>query len=742
MKSSVKLNKQQLKAVRHNEEPLLILAGAGSGKTMVITHRVAHLIKKEGIPPENILAVTFTNKAAGEMKERIEKLLGKRGVNIWINTFHSVCVRILRKDIDKLGYSNDFVIYDAADHLSLIKNCANELKVSDDLYTYLFISRKISNLKNNLITPDKFKEDEARDFNFLKKAAEVYSLYQKKLKENNALDFDDLIMKTVNLFEEQPDILRHYQERFRYIMVDEYQDTNHAQYKLINLLTKVHRNLCVVGDDDQSIYQWRGANLDNILNFEKDYPDTTVIKLEENYRSTQNILDAAGAVVCKNIRRKEKKLWTKRDGGKKIVYSRTLDERDEAKVVCQTIESLRSENNYTYKDIAVLYRTNAQSRVIEDAFVMRNIPHRIVGGLRFYERKEIKDLLAYLRVLVNQNDSMSLKRIINVPHRGIGKSTIDKIDQYILSESKDMSLFDGIKRIIKTDILSENIKRKLKMFTSMFEKLRGGIKTKTVSQIIRDVLEFTGYLEKLNEEKTSESEERVENVKELVTATEGLEVETGEKGVECFLDQTALISDADTLKDDVGAVAIMTLHTSKGLEFSSVFIIGMENNIFPHAKSMEDISEMEEERRLCYVGMTRAKNMLFLSNSEKRQIYGMKQHNPPSIFLYDIPDDLLERNFSKGLRPIYTPSQYRKKGRFQYSHFRYGSSFYKGSMRDINADKGDSKFIRGGKVVHPQFGLGIIMAKNGKGDELKLTIDFKEVGQKKLVAKYVSLKVV
>ncbi|MFV1950965.1 MAG: ATP-dependent helicase, partial [Nitrospinota bacterium] len=518
------------------------------------------------------------------------------------------------------------------------------------------------------------------------------------------------------------------------------QDTNHAQYKLINLLTEIHHNLCVVGDDDQSIYQWRGANLDNILHFEKDYTDTMVIKLEENYRSTQNILNAAGAVVSKNLRRKEKKLWTKRDAGKKIVCYRTLDERDEAEFICRTIEKLRSKNNYNYKDIAVFYRTNAQSRVIEDAFIMKNIPHRIVGGLRFYERKEIKDILAYLRMLVNQNDSMSLKRIINVPHRGIGGSTIEKIEHFALSE--DISFFEGIKRIVKTDILSENIKKKLKMFSSMIKKLREAIKTKTVSQVIRDVLELTRYLEKLNDKKTAESEERAENVKELITAAEGFEIETEKKGIERFLDQTALISDADTL-DETGAVAMMTLHTSKGLEFSSVFIMGMENKIFPHAKSMEDISEMEEERRLCYVGMTRAKDRLFLSNAERRQIYGMKQHNSPSVFLDDISDDLLERRFSKGLRHIYTPSQYRKKGKFQYSHFRYGSSFYnRESMKDINADKGESKFIRGGKVVHPQFGLGIIMAKDGKGDELKLTVDFKEVGQKKLVAKYVSLKVV
>ncbi|MBI5183893.1 MAG: UvrD-helicase domain-containing protein [Nitrospinae bacterium] len=741
MNLSINLNKEQLKAVRHKDGPMLILAGAGSGKTMVITHRIFHLIKKEDIPPNNILAVTFTNKSADEMKERIEKLLGKSGLNVWISTFHSLCAKILRKDINNLGYSNDFIIYDAGDHLSLVKSCASELNICDDLYTYLFIARKISNLKNNLITPDKFKE-EAQDFNFLKKTAEVYSLYQKRLKENNALDFDDLIVKTIQLFEEHIDILQNYQKRFRYIMVDEYQDTNHAQYKLINLLTKAHCNLCVVGDDDQSIYQWRGANLDNIFNFEKDYPDTIVIKLEENYRSTQNILDAAGAVVSKNSKRKEKRLWTKREAGEKIVYARTLDEKHEVEFVYQTIEILRTQENHKYKDIAVFYRTNAQSRVIEDTFITKNIPHRIIGGLRFYERKEIKDILAYIRVLINLNDSMSLKRIINVPHRGIGNSTIEKIEQF--EPSKEISLFERIRNIIKTDILSENIRRKLKMFTVMIEKLREGIETKTVSQIIRDVLGLTGYLEKLNEEKTTESEERAENVQELITAAEGFDVETetGEKVIHTFLDRIALISDADTMNDEAGAVTIMTLHTSKGLEFPSVFIVGMENNIFPHAKSMDDVSEMEEERRLCYVGMTRAKDRLFLSNAEKRHIYGMKQQNPPSMFLYDIPTDLLERRFSKGLRPMYTtlPSQYRRKGRLHYSHFMYGSSFYnRGSIK--GGDKGESKFIRGGKVVHPQFGLGIIMAKDGKGDELKLTIDFKEVGKKKLVVKYVPLKV-
>src|SRR3990167_729989 len=633
------LNPQQRDAVEHIEGPLLILAGAGSGKTKVITYRISHLIKKGHASPENILALTFTNKAADEMRNRVEKIIGLNGLNrasgCWISTFHSACVRILRRDIDKLGFGRDFVIYDANDSLSLLKGCMKEINISDDLYPPKSIAGRISNLKNELIEKVQNPEDKTQEI-----IGSVYTFYQRRLKENNALDFDDLLMNTVLLFENVPDVLKNYKERFKYLMVDEYQDTNHAQYRLVQILSSGHRNICVVGDDDQCIYQWRGATIRNIMEFERDYPDAKVVKLEENYRSTQNILDAAWAVVSKNLYRKEKRLWTKRSGGERIFYYRASNEIDEADFVASKIKEIYEQEGILYSGIAIFYRTNAQSRVLEDSLRREGIPYKIYGGLKFFVRKEIKDILAYLRVVINPSDSISLKRIINVPARGIGNATIEKVEAY--AKSGGINLVEAI----KIGVLSS----KLEAFYNILKKLETIVTTDSASEVIERALEITGYLEMLKKEGTDEAEDRIENLKELITAAEEYEERgthpvdgSGDKGIAGFLDQAALISDADAISDSSGSVSLMTLHISKGLEFPVVFISGMEGRIFPHIKSIDSEKEMEEERRLCYVGITRAKERLFLTNAEKRRIYGQKMYNPPSEFIDDIPEELISQ---------------------------------------------------------------------------------------------------
>ena len=629
------LNREQREAVEHIEGPLLILAGAGSGKTKVITHRISYLLEKGHASPENILALTFTNKAADEMKKRVERIIERDFKELWISTFHSACVRILRRDIDKLGFGRDFVIYDANDSLSLLKECMKELNISDDLYPPKSMAVKISSLKNELI--EKIQNIEDRIESVLN---DIYLLYQKRLKDNNALDFDDLLMKTVLLFESEMSLLENYKNRFKYLMVDEYQDTNHAQYRLVQILSSGHRNICVVGDDDQCIYQWRGATIRNIMEFERDYPDAKVVKLEENYRSTQNILDAAWAVVSKNLYRKEKRLWTKRSGGERIFYYRASNEIDEADFVASKIKEIYEQEGILYSGIAIFYRTNAQSRVLEDSLRREGIPYKIYGGLKFFVRKEIKDILAYLRVVINPSDSISLKRIINVPARGIGNATIEKVEAY--AKSGGINLVEAI----KIGVLSS----KLEAFYNILKKLETIVTTDSASEVIERALEITGYLEMLKKEGTDEAEDRIENLKELITAAEEYEERgthpvdgSGDKGIAGFLDQAALISDADAISDSSGSVSLMTLHISKGLEFPVVFISGMEGRIFPHIKSIDSEKEMEEERRLCYVGITRAKERLFLTNAEKRRIYGQKMYNPPSEFIDDIPEELISQ---------------------------------------------------------------------------------------------------
>jgi DNA helicase-2/ATP-dependent DNA helicase PcrA len=742
------LNPSQRDAVLHVAGPLLILAGAGSGKTRVITHRIAHLIGTHGVAPWQILALTFTNKAAEEMRGRIEKLLGASGQEIWVSTFHAACARLLRRDIEHLGrYTRSFVILDAADQAGLIKECLRELNISPDRYAPQAIAGRISRLKNQLITTEQFAAG-AQNFGFEEQVRRVYQLYQKKLVEQNALDFDDLLMQTVRLFEETPEVLRYYQQKFRYILVDEYQDTNHAQYRIIRLLASEHRNLCVVGDDDQSIYGWRGADISNILSFERDYPDCAVVKLEENYRSTQSILKAAGVVIDKNTARKGKRLWTQREAGEKLTYVEAADETREASLICQMIRRMRLSAGWDYRDMAIFYRTNAQSRAIEDALRVEGIPYQIVGGLKFYERKEVKDLLAYLRMTVNPRDSVSLRRVINAPPRGIGKVTVDKIAAH--AEARSIPLYDALGEMLATGLLSGAAAGKVQQFFSLVEDIRGLAATLSVAEMIRELIRRTNFLDQYGA--TGEDEMRRQNIQEVITAADDFEERAQEPSLARFLDQTALIADQDTLIDDAGRVVLMTLHTSKGLEFPVVFISGMEDGIFPHRRAFEDASELEEERRLCYVGMTRAKDRLFLSSAVRRRIYGTELYNPPSMFLHDIPPDLLhaERSSRQGV------SGRQARASWSFEEGDGEGSPTAATLPSAAAGAGKSAARRDGKtdtrqlwggeyrpgtlVRHPEWGLGVVQKQEGEGESLKLTIIFRDVGRKVVAAKYAKLE--
>lgn len=631
------LNEVQREAVMHTTGALLIFAGAGSGKTRVLTHRIAYLIEKAGVKPEQILAITFTNKAAREMKERVESLLNEKSADIWVSTFHAACVRILRREIGKIGYSNQFNIIDSKDQLDLIGQCLKELNMDSKKFPARGMLRGISDAKNKLISVQKY-ESKASEY-FEEVVAKVYRLYQKKLTESSALDFDDLIMITVKLFEEKPEVLDYYQHKFKHIFVDEYQDTNHAQYKLINLLAQHHRNICVVGDEDQSIFGWRGADVRNIMQFEHDYPDATVIKLEQNYRSTTNILAAANQVIHNNVLRADKSLWTDNKTGEKIIWYKAYTEYDEASFVADEMQRLRSQ--YHYGDMAVLYRTNAQSRVLEDIFMKKGIPYQMVGGLRFYERKEIKDLIAYLRVISNPTDYISLKRIINVPKRGIGPATLEKIE--LFANQMGVNPADVIRDIENMPVLSANIKGKIKGFRNLLMQLMELIDTMKVTAIARAVLDQTGYLKQLTAEQTPEAETRIENIYEFLSVTKEFDDTHEEPRLSEFLEQIALITDIDKVSEKNG-VLLMTIHAAKGLEFPVVFMVGMEDGIFPLGRAMEDPKQMEEERRLCYVGITRAEEKLYVSNALQRTLYGRVQFNKPSGFLEEMLSQLDIRN--------------------------------------------------------------------------------------------------
>ncbi len=725
------LNSPQQEAVQHGDGPLLILAGAGSGKTRVITHRIAYLIRTCGVLPEHILAVTFTNKAAEEMRERVQQLLGTSGLPIWLSTFHAACARLLRREAEALRLSPQFVIYDTADQLSLLKQCAQELKIDQELYAPQAIMRRISTLKNDLIDADTFLRD-AGDFGLDEVVARVYPLYQRALRDNAAVDFDDLLMLAVQLFRRHPDILERYQHRWRYIMVDEYQDTNMAQYHLLHILAAKHRNLCVVGDDDQSVYRFRGANVRNILNFERDYPDAKVIKLEQNYRSTATILDAATAVVAKNPGRKDKTLWTDNARGIPIGYFCAQDEVHEAETICQNIAGLHRMEKLPYRHFAVFYRTNAQSRVLEDGLRRAGIPYQVVGGLRFYDRQEIKDALAYLRLLVNPRDTLSLRRIINVPRRGIGQTTWSKIEP--LAAERAVSGLEALGLALTTDLVNRGTLSKLQAFHALLQGLRNDAPHMGVADITREVLTRTGYEAQLKVERTPEAQTRLENLSELVNAADEFDRHMPGASLQEFLEHTALISDQDSLADDSGTVVLMTLHASKGLEFPVVFIAGMENGLFPHSRSFDEPVQMEEERRLCYVGITRAETRLFLTSAARRRIYGVEQNHTPSLFLVDIPSTCIQ---DYSAQPVLTTA---RQPWATLTPEAAPAQPVTASAAVRSAAASAPAYAVGTRIFHEHFGRGIVQKREGDGEQLKLTVLFRDHGVKKLLAKFAPMQ--
>ncbi|HYA87287.1 MAG TPA: DNA helicase PcrA [Nitrospirota bacterium] len=736
------LNPPQREAVLFGDGPLLILAGAGSGKTRVITCRIAHLIRERNVDPSNILAVTFTNKAANEMRERVERMIDVPLNRLWISTFHSACVRILRQYADRLGYTRSFIIYDETDRSSLIKACMADLRIDGEQYQPRAISARISTLKNNLINAEQYTKTSSL-FGFEEAVARAYLLYQEKLKESNGLDFDDLLMLTVKLFEQHQDVLAYYQGVFHHILIDEYQDTNHAQYRLVRLLTAQNKNLCVVGDDDQSIYRFRGADISNILNFEKDYPAAKEIKLEQNYRSTQNILGAAGAVVARNLGRKPKELWTQKRGGDKILCYRAFDEKDEARYICRTIQQEVDEGR-SLRQIAVLYRTNAQSRALEDALRSHGVPYRIFGGLRFYDRKEIKDIIAYLRVLQNPADTVSLRRIINVPSRGIGDTTINKLERK--AAQTGTVLYQTVIDADATD-LTTSTKKKLQDFTGMMERMRSNLGTITVTDLVRRVIHESGYGAALDQDKTVESRIRLENLNELMTATEDFQEQNREASLASFLDQVALITDleqqtaAESARGQTDSITLMTLHNAKGLEFSVVFLAGMEEGLFPHSRSVDSEEELEEERRLCYVGITRAKERLVLTHASERRLYGYQQSNMMSRFIQEIPREAMDFTGTD------STASYSFRDRVLPENVALDSmrneTKEKQALAPQTAKSGiGGRYYRGAVVRHAKFGLGTVQRSEGTGDDLKISVSFPGYGMKTLAVKYANLEVI
>ena len=748
------LNPVQREAAEHKDGPLLILAGAGSGKTRVLTYRIAHLIA-QGIEPSAILAITFTNKAAKEMRERVSTLVGSEGYGLWVTTFHSACVRILRREIDTMpGYSRNFVIYDSGDQQSLLKSCLKEYNLDDKKFPVRAVAAVISDAKNNLLDPEEFSH-KAADY-FQQKVVDIYKSYQKKLKSNNALDFDDIIMLTVQLFQQNKQVFDFYQDKFRYIMVDEYQDTNHAQYMLIKLLASEYRNLCVVGDDDQSVYGWRGADIRNILDFERDYPETKVIKLEQNYRSTQKILEAANAVVRNNETRKEKSLWTENAEGQALVCYVGTDERDEAGYVVERMNRLHELEGRPYNEFAVLYRTNAQSRALEERLMKAATPYRVFSGLKFYQRMEIKDILAYLRVLYNPADQVNFTRVLGVPKRGLGNSALEKILEY--AEEQGMPVLDAILEAEYIPELPSRSKKPLVGFAHLMQELVAYSKKASVTNLVEAILSKTGYKALLQSEDTPEAETRLENLGEFLSVTaeydakaaqaaqnamnEGVEEEEITVGLGGFLEQVSLVADIDNLDDAEEAVALMTMHSAKGLEFPVVFVVGMEDGIFPSSRSLLDPTELEEERRLCYVAITRAREKLYLCNAETRMLYGKTQYNQPSRFLSEIPATL--RTDIDPLDPPKRRPTTKSKSTWQREATTQpkaplGSGSWEKSFGSKLVSKGGEAHHVGDKVGHATFGRGIIVSIKGEGDQAELTIVFDDCGIKKFVAEYAKL---
>jgi len=739
------LNPEQKRAVQHDKGPLLILAGAGSGKTRVLTHRIAYLIEHRDVNPWNILAITFTNKAAREMRERVDQIVGYGSENIWVSTFHSTCVRFLRRYIDRLGYSRSFTIYDTDDQKTLMREVCKYLEIDTKQISERSIISTISKAKDELISPEEFEKSAGGDYK-QKILAKAYKEYQKRLKSSNALDFDDLIVKTVELFNNDKEALTYFQNRFRYIMVDEYQDTNTAQFHLIHLLSSginehgdKEYNLCVVGDDDQSIYKFRGANIQNILNFEKSFPNTKVIKLEQNYRSTKNILDAANEVISNNVGRKDKSLWTDKDKGDPIIY--TLFESDIEEADCITSEIKRTVENdsASYNDFAILYRTNAQSRIFEEKLILRNIPYKIIGGTNFYARKEIKDILAYLKTIDNGLDNIAVKRIINVPRRGIGLTTIDRVNNYSLLN--DMSFYEALTRAQQIPGL-ERTASKIMPFVSMIEGLRSRLNDDNYNliELIDDILEATGYLRELEAEATEEAKDRIANIDELinklVSYVEGAEESPSLSG---FLEEVALVADIDNLDESTDNIVLMTLHSAKGLEFPYVYICGMEDGIFPSYMSIyadNPQEEIEEERRLCYVGITRAMKCLSLSAAKHRMLRGETQYNKPSRFIHEIPRYLMTMNVPE--KEIKNPFSNTSSGFYQ-TQKNY-KPFITPEPKNIpGSNMGTLDYGVGDTVKHIKFGTGRVTDIIMGGKDYEVTVDFARFGTRKLIASFAKL---
>lgn len=732
------LNKEQLDAVQTINGPMLILAGAGSGKTKVLTCRIAHLLQ-QGVRPYRILAITFTNKAAAEMRERVDRMAGAAARDVWLFTFHAFCARLLRYGLENLnGYANNFAIYDTSDSKNLIKQVLKEMNLDEKRFPLPAIISHISNAKNALLLPDAYAREASGYYE--QQVAKIYDTYQKKLQANNAVDFDDLLLLALRLLQENPAVREKYQRKFDYLMVDEYQDTNHAQYLLTKLLAAGHRNICVVGDADQSIYGWRGADIQNILDFEKDYPDAKLVKLEQNYRSTQVILDAANAVIDNNSGRKPKNLWTANGNGSEIVYYQANDERDEARYVIENMQKLQLNEGAKLGDMAVLYRTNAQSRVFEEMLIKSGIAYTMVGGTKFYERKEIKDALAYLRLLYNPHDSLSLLRIINVPRRGIGDATLARLQEY--ANASGQTLFEVVTNAADVPGLASRFANKLDELSELLFELMGEAADVPVKQLLDDVLLKTGYLEELQSSKDPQDESRVENLKEMLSVTEEFAVKCERNGeeptLENFLADVALVADIDDAELGEEAVTLMTLHSAKGLEFPDVFLVGMEEGIFPHSRTLMDENEIEEERRLCYVGITRAEKHLFLSNARTRTIYGRTQYYTPSRFLQEVPRNLvhvIKRPVVQ--RPAMTSQVHKPTAKENANWFeQHKASFF---PRESSAAAGCS-FHVGDKVMHKKWGAGTIVTAKAADDGQEVKVAFAGGGIRSLLTKYAKLE--
>ena len=757
------LNEPQRQAVMATDGPLLILAGAGSGKTRVLTHRTAYLIEECGVNPYNIMAITFTNKAAGEMRERIDQMVGYGSESIWVCTFHSTCVRILRRYIDRLGFGTNFTIYDSDDQKTLMKDICKRLEIDTKMYKEKMFLSAISSAKDELIDPIEFETRAAGDY-VKRKQAQVYREYQQALKQNNALDFDDLIMKTVELFKLDKEVLASYQDRFRYIMVDEYQDTNTAQFELIRLLALKYQNLCVVGDDDQSIYKFRGANIYNILNFEHHFPDATVIKLEQNYRSTQNILDAANAVIANNQGRKEKRLWTDNGAGDKITFEQLDTAAEEADFVARDIA--RRVRKGEYKDCAILYRTNAQSRLFEERFITANIPYKIFGGVNFYARKEVKDLLAYLKTIDNGQDDLAVRRIINIPKRGIGAASINKVALY--AQEQEISFYDALCVAEQVPGLGKAA-AKIRPFVLFIQSMKAKAKLLSVADLLQEVIETTGYVRELEAEGTDEAEARIENIDELISKAvdyaEGEEAPT----LNGFLENVALVADIDSFDENSDYVVLMTLHSAKGLEFPNVYLAGLEDGLFPSYMSItsdNSQAEIEEERRLAYVGITRAKKNLTITSARVRMVRGQTQYGKVSRFVREIPPELLsgkiyepktkeepieQSTFQKARKAFRTVPSYGGSGYGKEVGEGYGSTFHSSkatkpvytkveNQRDFGSAGGALSYQVGDRVRHIKFGDGEVMAIVSGGRDYEVTVDFDKVGTKKMFASFAKLK--